>query len=94
MDTVYIAALAFLIGTGGVLMAYWDDLCIWFFQQRHGALSERDAWQMHYFLEEKREFAGRWNTAQAAMYKRRSTTYYRYAVRMHERNERLARHKV
>ncbi|QDH84052.1 hypothetical protein KMC60_gp08 [Achromobacter phage vB_AxyP_19-32_Axy11] len=92
---ITIAVLATLVALGGVLMAYWDDLMIRIFQWSFGKLTEQQAWDMHYFYEEKAHFFSHMGMLnQYEMYKSRSIAHYRYAVRLHERAEREAKHKA
>lgn len=93
MDT-FLTVLAVTAVVVGVLLSYWGDIMITIFQWSFGKLTEQQAWDMHYFHEEKAHFFNRLGVSvQYEIHKSRSIAHYRYAVRMHERNLRKSKHK-
>lgn len=84
-DTLLIIACT-VLGTIGVLMGSWDSIMIAVFQWSYGKVTEQQAWDMHYFHEEKSQMFQKLGGQQAEFHKSRSIMYYRYAVRMHARN--------
>ncbi|ALA45476.1 hypothetical protein ADP65_00007 [Achromobacter phage phiAxp-3] len=90
----FLPYVAFTVAVIGVLISFWDDIMIAIFQWSFGKLTEQQAWDMHYFHEEKSHFFNRLGVSdQYEIHKSRSIAHYRYAVRMHERNLRKAKHK-
>lgn len=90
---ITVAVAAVLIG---VALSYWDDIGIWWFELTNKRMSEQEAMDMFYWLEDKAVFERDVLKMPYETYKatfRAAIAHELYATRLMERRERKGKHK-